>query len=90
VSLWSADEFPRQRRYQAHRPIARRGCACKLPLSKLDVLHDVQTSSGLLLAIPPDCTDLLGDLTDRGVPAAVVGRVLRGIPGHIRILNKEE
>jgi selenide, water dikinase len=54
------------------------------------LLHDAQTSGGLLLAVPPDCTDLLGDLIDRGVPAAVAGRVLRGIPGHIRVLDKEE
>lgn len=54
------------------------------------LMHDAQTSGGLLLAIPPDCTDLIGDLIDVGVPAAVVGRVLRGTPGHIRVLDKEE
>lgn len=54
------------------------------------LLHDAQTSGGLLLAVPPDRTDLLGDLIGKGVPAAAIGRVSGGNPGHITILDKEK
>lgn len=42
-------------------------------------LSDAQTSGGLLIAIAPDrLSTLLGELNDRGVMAAVVGRVESG------------
>jgi selenide, water dikinase len=48
------------------------------------LLQDAQTSGGLLLATPsPDA--VRGELERRGVPAAVVGRVEPGAPGHISV-----
>jgi selenide,water dikinase len=47
------------------------------------LLHDAQTSGGLLLAAPPPGADLLQRLADHGVTAAVVGRVVDGPAGRI-------
>ncbi len=48
------------------------------------LLQDAQTSGGLLAATQsPD--SLLAELERRGVPAAVVGRVEAGSPGHIEV-----
>jgi len=55
------------------------GCACKLPL-----LHDAQTSGGLLLAAAED-SGLLAELGNRGVPAAVIGRAVDGDGGRITV-----
>jgi len=46
------------------------------------VLHDVQTSGGLLLAVPPEaCESLVSDLRDGGdVHSAVIGEILSGGP----------
>jgi selenide,water dikinase len=46
------------------------------------LLHDVQTSGGLLLAVPPEtCESLVEDLRDGGdVHAAVIGEILSGGP----------
>ncbi|HLI41294.1 MAG TPA: selenide, water dikinase SelD [Streptosporangiaceae bacterium] len=50
------------------------------------LLHDAQTSGGLLLAAPAAAAGgLLGELRRRGLPAAAVGEVTRGEPGHIRV-----
>lgn len=50
------------------------------------LLHDAQTSGGLLLAVPPEAaTGLLGELRAQELPAAVVGRVVAGRPGHISV-----
>jgi selenide,water dikinase len=49
------------------------------------LLQDAQTSGGLLLATASPDT-LVGELGRRGVPAAVIGRVLPGEPGHIDVL----
>jgi selenide, water dikinase len=50
------------------------------------LLHDAQTSGGLLLAVPPNrLKGLLGDLAARGERPALVGRVVRGPAGRIRV-----
>jgi selenide,water dikinase len=50
------------------------------------LLHDAQTSGGLLLATPPAAADvLLADLTGRGLAAALVGEVVAGAPGQIAV-----
>jgi len=50
------------------------------------LLHDAQTSGGLLLATPnPDA--LRHELQTRGVPAAVVGKVQAGDPGRIKVVR---
>jgi hypothetical protein len=49
------------------------------------LLQDAQTSGGLLLpASDPD--RLVSELSARGVPAAVIGSVRAGDPGHIEVL----
>lgn len=48
------------------------------------LVHDAQTSGGLLLAAPPRVAGaLLAGLAGRGLPAAVVGKVVAGAPGEI-------
>jgi selenide,water dikinase len=50
------------------------------------LLQDAQTSGGLLLAAPSPALDTLrAGLADRGVLAAVVGRIEAGSPGHIEV-----
>jgi selenide, water dikinase len=50
------------------------------------LLHDAQTSGGLLLAAPEDAvTGLLGDLQQHGLPAAVIGHASKGTPGDISV-----
>ncbi|MGH3750985.1 MAG: selenide, water dikinase SelD, partial [Micromonosporaceae bacterium] len=49
------------------------------------LVHDAQTSGGLLLAVPPDDSTLLEELSQRGLPAEIVGRVVEGPPGGIRV-----
>ena len=50
------------------------------------LLHDAQTSGGLLIAIPPSAVDsLCEDLRARGCGAAVVGTVQSGEPGRITV-----
>jgi selenide,water dikinase len=48
------------------------------------LLHDAQTSGGLLLATPDGAT-LTARLSDEGMPAAVVGHVVDGPPGQINV-----
>ena len=51
------------------------------------LLYDAQTSGGLLLATPAARTEtLLADLQARGLPAALIGEVTSGEPGHIDVL----
>jgi selenide, water dikinase len=57
-----------------------------VPAEVAALLHDAQTSGGLLLATP-DAAALTASLRDRGVPAAPIGRVLPGRSGHIRVLS---
>jgi selenide,water dikinase len=50
------------------------------------LLHDAQTSGGLLLSVPPErLKGLLADLSARGLRPALVGRVVRGPAGRIRV-----
>jgi selenide,water dikinase len=50
------------------------------------LLHDAQTSGGLLLAAPARAAAaLLGDLRARGLPAALIGEVVPGETGHIDV-----
>jgi selenide,water dikinase len=50
------------------------------------LLHDAQTSGGLLLSVAPGILGgLVADLRGRGVEPAVVGRVLAGPPGRIGV-----
>jgi selenide,water dikinase len=53
---------------------------------EIDILCDPQTSGGLLMAVPQDRADaLLGAMQRRHVPAAVIGHVVRGAAGSIRV-----
>jgi selenide,water dikinase len=59
-----------------------------VPAELAVLLYDAQTSGGLLLATPPASTDaLLADLRARGLPAALIGEVVGGAPGHINVLR---
>jgi selenide, water dikinase len=50
------------------------------------LLHDAQTSGGLLLAVPPgNLAALLDELRRREAPAAVVGRVGDGAAGRVTV-----
>ncbi|MBV9205266.1 MAG: selenide, water dikinase SelD [Actinobacteria bacterium] len=50
------------------------------------LLHDAQTSGGLLLAAPPDgASALLNTLRDQELPAAHIGEVITGEPGHVDV-----
>lgn len=50
------------------------------------LLHDAQTSGGLLLCTPPAAVPaLLGDLRGRGLTAAHIGEVAAGTPGKISV-----
>jgi selenide,water dikinase len=50
------------------------------------LLHDAQTSGGLLLAVAPaGAPALLGDLLAQGLPAAIIGEVTTGEAGHIQV-----
>jgi selenide,water dikinase len=50
------------------------------------LLHDAQTSGGLLLAVePPGAAALLGDLRDQGLPAAIIGEVTDGTSGQVQV-----
>jgi selenide,water dikinase len=52
----------------------------------LVLLHDAQTSGGLLLSAEASIADtLLAELSGRGLAAAEVGRVLDGPAGHITV-----
>jgi selenide,water dikinase len=50
------------------------------------LLHDAQTSGGLLLAVPGNASGLVDELRRRGCPAAAeIGRVTAGSPGAISV-----
>jgi selenide,water dikinase len=50
------------------------------------LLHDAQTSGGLLLAAKPAAAPaLLGELQAQGLPAAIIGEVTTGEAGHIQV-----
>ena len=57
-----------------------------LPPVVATLLHDAQTSGGLLLAVAPGrLGGLVEHLRDRGIEPAVVGRVLDGPPGRVGV-----
>jgi selenide, water dikinase len=57
-----------------------------LPPVVATLLHDAQTSGGLLLSVPPErLKGLLGDLSNRGLGPALVGRVTQGTAGRVRV-----
>ena len=57
-----------------------------LPPVVATLLHDAQTSGGLLLSVAPDgLGGLVTDLRGRGIEPAVVGRVLEGPAGRIKV-----
>jgi selenide,water dikinase len=50
------------------------------------LLHDAQTSGGLLLAVPPAAGDkLLAGLAAAGVAAALIGQIIEGTPGTVTV-----
>ena len=50
------------------------------------LLHDAQTSGGLLLAVPPQAAPgLAGDLRAQGLPAALIGEVIPGTSGQVDV-----
>ena len=57
-----------------------------IPAELAVLLHDAQTSGGLLLATPPAAAPaLLAELRAQGLPAALIGEVLAGQAGHIEV-----
>jgi selenide,water dikinase len=57
-----------------------------VPAVTSTLLHDAQTSGGLLLAVPPAAeAELLGALAGAGVAAAVIGEITRGEPGAVTV-----
>jgi selenide,water dikinase len=66
-----------------------RGFAAVHPDVPADVavlLHDAQTSGGLLLAAPPQAAEaLLGALRTQGLPAEIIGDVTVGESGHVDV-----
>ncbi|HKE97550.1 MAG TPA: selenide, water dikinase SelD [Actinomycetes bacterium] len=58
-----------------------------VPAATATLLHDAQTSGGLLLAAAPGrLAALLAALRARAVPAATIGEVTAGEPGRIRVV----
>jgi selenide, water dikinase len=66
-----------------------RGCTAldpAVPAELAVLLHDAQTSGGLLLAAPRQAASaLLADLRGRDLPAALIGEVVAGEPGHVTV-----
>jgi selenide, water dikinase len=57
-----------------------------IPEETFVLLHDAQTSGGLLLCAPPAAAPgLLADLRGHGLTAALIGEVIVGRPGHIAL-----
>ena len=57
-----------------------------VPAELAVLLHDAQTSGGLLLAAPPGAAaGLLAELRSQGLPAAVIGEVVAGETGHVTV-----
>ncbi len=58
----------------------------KIPAGVAVLLHDTQTSGGLLLAVPQAAASaLLGELLAQGLPAALVGEVVAGVSGRVEV-----
>ena len=59
-----------------------------VPAEVAVLLHDAQTSGGLLLAVAPESAEtLLADLTQRGLPAALIGEVVAGASGRVEVTH---
>jgi selenide,water dikinase len=59
-----------------------------VPAELAVLLHDAQTSGGLLLAAPAGAASaLLSALRDQGLPAALIGQVVDGEPGHVHVYH---
>jgi selenide,water dikinase len=57
-----------------------------IPAELAVLLHDAQTSGGLLLAAPPPAAPaLLSELRAQGLPAALIGEVIAGKSGHVDV-----
>ena len=57
-----------------------------IPAELAVLLHDAQTSGGLLLAAPPAAAPaLLSELRAQELPAAGIGEVIRGKSGHVDV-----
>jgi selenide,water dikinase len=57
-----------------------------IPAELAVLLHDAQTSGGLLLAVPAEAAPaLLGELRARGLPAALIGEVMPGESGRVDV-----
>ena len=57
-----------------------------VPAELAILLHDAQTSGGLLLATPPQAAEaLLSALRTQGLPAAIIGDVVAGESGHVDV-----
>ena len=57
-----------------------------IPAEVAVLLHDAQTSGGLLLAAPPAAAPaLLSELRAQGLPAAGIGEVTQGESGHVHV-----
>jgi selenide,water dikinase len=57
-----------------------------IPAELAVLLHDAQTSGGLLLAVPPAAAPaLLGELRAQGLPAALIGDIVPGESGHVNV-----
>ena len=57
-----------------------------MPAGVSVLLHDAQTSGGLLLAVEPaGAAALLGGLRDQGLPAAIIGEVTDGTSGQVQV-----
>lgn len=57
-----------------------------VPAATAALLHDAQTSGGLLLAVPPGAEGgLLDALRGQDLPAAVIGRAVKGQAGTISV-----
>jgi selenide, water dikinase len=61
----------------------------QVPADVAVLLHDAQTSGGLLLAVKPAAApELLADLQSRGLPAALIGEVIAGVAGRIEVTHR--
>ena len=57
-----------------------------IPAELAVLLHDAQTSGGLLLAAPPAAAPaLLSELRAQGLPAALIGDIVPGESGHVHV-----
>jgi selenide, water dikinase len=58
----------------------------EVPAELAILVHDAQTSGGLLLATPPaKAAGLLADLCRPGLPARLIGEVTSGMPGQVAV-----